>query len=73
MFPTRAEPFGGNRSLLGLPNQDVVSVEEEEDLGLRGSRPRRLVLVASCPEDHSDTVPPLQAPLSLTGRSVCCL
>jgi hypothetical protein len=42
--------------LLGLLNQEVVSVEdedEEEDLGLEG-----LFWVPPDPEDHSDTVPP---------------
>jgi hypothetical protein len=41
--------------LLGLPNHEVVSVEEEEeeDVGLEG-----LFWSPPDPEDHSDTVPP---------------
>jgi hypothetical protein len=44
--------------LLGLPNQEVVSVEEEEeeeeeDVGLEG-----LFWLPPDPEGHSDTVPP---------------
>jgi len=38
--------------LLELPNQEAVSVEEEEDLGLEG-----LFCLPPDPEDRSDTVP----------------
>jgi hypothetical protein len=52
-------------TLLGLPNRVVAEEEEEEDLGRAGffGHPPALRMFSR----------PLQMPLSLVGRSVCCL
>ena len=70
--PERLPTF---EELLGLPNQEVVSVEEE-NLGLEG-----LFWLPPDPEDHSDTVPTLcKRPLAslveacvVCSRVLCCI